>query len=181
MRIAHPQADELDAQRMAGAWYIIESNLAFWETRLCACVVYEPMPDESSSSAPPPSVVRMKDYTEYRTGTLEKQSGVEHLIGIDTQNPTNPTCWRWKSSFLLGMLTSDWQMVKHDPDYTWAITIFSSTTFTKAGLDIYSRDPVMSPEKLAEIKAVIEADPFLKARAVGMFKTIQDPRGRNRQ
>jgi hypothetical protein len=61
-----------------------------------------------------------------------------------------------------------------------AITVFSPTTFTKAGVDIYYRSPVMPAEKLAEVQAIIDADPYLKERATGMFATVQDPRGRDR-
>jgi hypothetical protein len=165
---------------------VIESNLDVWKSRICPVVIYEPMETSEkvkarAKKAGKPVPAQVKDLTEFRTGTLDSQSDCSYYLGVDTQDLSDPSVWRWNGSGMLFALTSDWQMVRHDADYTWAITVFGPTTFTAAGFDIYYRQPVMPAETLAEVKAIIEADPYLKARAVGMFRTIQDPRGRDRQ
>lgn len=160
-----------------------------WKTRLCPVVIYEPMETsskekEKAAKASTPVLVQVRDITEFRSGkSLDKQAGeCSYYKGVDTQmNPGGDgTVWRWCGTGLLFALTSDWQMVKHDPEYTWAVTVFGPTTFTKAGLDIYYRQPSMPPEKLAEVRALIEGDAYLRERAAGLFTTVQDPRGRDR-
>jgi len=186
----YPEADPLDAKKMCGAWYVVESNLDVWNpksSRICPVVLYqwmEPSEEEKKKceSSGKPLPVRVRDVTEFRTGTLEEQSAeCSYYLGIDTQHPTNPSQWRWRGTGKLFALSSDWQMVLHDVDYAeWAVTIFSATAFTKAGFDIYSRTPTLSAERLEQIHRRIEQTPFLKERAQGLFNTIQDPRGRDR-
>lgn len=187
MSPANPVADAVDLARMCGPWYVVESNLDAWKSRICPVVIYEPITPTEKAQAEATRKkkvlpTRVKDITEFRTGgSLEKQSEeCSYYLGIDTQSSTNTSVFKWDGSGMLGMLSCDWQMQKHDADYTWAIVVFDSTAFTKAGFDIYYREPVIPEEKLIEIRQIIESDPYLKARYVNMFKTIQDPRGRNR-
>lgn len=161
----------------------------------------------------------MKTTTEYRTGSVEKPSKPSTFVGVDTMSPNVPSAFRWQGSGLLMAVTSDWQMVRHDADYRWAVIVFGDTTFTKAGetqrdksrqalvieaisahvaapllthspllrlplplclsgCSILYREPVIPDEVMAEVRAAIDADPYLKERAINMFRPVQDPRGR---
>jgi hypothetical protein len=53
--------------------------------------------------------------------------------------------------------TSNWQVLGYDPDQGWAVTYFSKTLFTPAGLDIYVRDPTsVSKEVVEEIRKAVK-------------------------
>ena len=62
-------------------------------------------------------------------------------------------------------MTSDFQIVRHAPDYRWAIVAYGKTLFTVAGLDIYHRMPVPPEEEMKMLYDIIENDPYLKEKA----------------
>lgn len=48
--------------------------------------------------------------------------------------------------------SSNWQVLGYDAQAGWAITYFSKTLFTPAGMDLYVRDPTsVSPELVQKI------------------------------
>jgi hypothetical protein len=126
---AHQNPDPVDAARMSGAWYVVQSNLDVWKSRVCPVVIYEPMPTtakekEKAAKANKPEPAQVRDITEFRSGsTLEKQAeACSYYYGVDTQmNPgADGSQWHWQGTGFLFALTSDWQMVKHDAEYTWS-------------------------------------------------------------
>lgn len=67
-------------------------------------------------------------------------------------------------------MKSDWFLLDHDEDYAeWAVTYFSATSFTKAGMDIYARKPDLPKEKIAEIVAGMSDNELLKEQAKTLF------------
>jgi hypothetical protein len=117
---------------------------------------------------------RWRDITEYRTGTLEKPSKeCGYYLGIDRQVDASKAMWKWNGTGMLFAFSSEWQFTKRAEDYSWAFTVFKATAVTSAGFDIYYREPVMPQALLDELHAIIEADPFLKEKAKGLFKTVR--------
>jgi hypothetical protein len=71
---------------------------------------------------------------------------------------------------MLFLIVSQWYVVALDPDGRWAVTYFSDSGFTGAGMDIYAREPCLSRADEEEALAAIFADPFLSERGRGLFR-----------
>jgi len=53
------------------------------------------------------------------------------------------------------IVSSRWQVLGYDERAGWAVTYFSETLFTPAGLDLYVRDPGAVGKEL--VKEILEA------------------------
>lgn len=151
--VAAPAIDEL-----CGTWYIVKTTLAMWRERRNPTVAYARLPG---------GAVRLRDEINY----LNRAGRPRRLLGIDTQDARDPRifCWRG-AAWYTRLLTSQWCFVDHDPAWqTWAVTYFSATLFTAAGLDIYSRTPTLAPATLAQIEARLAGDPHLGPLIAGLF------------
>eukprot|EP00128_Syssomonas_multiformis_P014584 Colp12_sorted_trinity150504_noHs@25295 len=161
-------ASSLDASKFMGLWYVTHSNLDFWSSRggrFNARIEYKRI-DQGD-------VFKFNDEVMYEVkgGFLSSSSKfkTKSVLGIDTQDPQLNSHFSWVGTGMLRFLSSEWYVVFQEDD--WAVTYFSATLFTKEGCDIYCRTPVIPPEKLEIIKARIEADPFMKEKAKGLFET----------
>jgi hypothetical protein len=75
-------------------------------------------------------------------------------------------------------MTSQFQIIRHAPDYRWTIVAYGTTFATPAGLDIYHRDPVPAEAEMEEIMQIIASTPYLKEKAGDrLFRTVQCPTG----
>ncbi len=95
-----------DPRKMAGKWYVIHSNLEFWDpsknNRICPVVRYdwmEPTEKEKEEAKKEGKELRckVKDTTEYYTGkSIEKKGDLKQLFGIDHQDEKTDSVWKWK-------------------------------------------------------------------------------------
>lgn len=80
---------------------------------------------------------------------------------------------RWYTSFL----KSDWLLLDHDEEYAeWAVTYFSKTPFTDAGMDVYARSPSLSEAKVAEIVDRMSDNGFLGKQARTLYSPVHESR-----
>ena len=133
-------APDIDA--LCGRWHIVKTSLAMWRTRSSPTVTYARLPGDPA---------RLTDEIRY----LNRRGRPGRLLGVDTQHASDGRIFRWRGSGLLTRwLSSAWCFVDHDPEWRrWAVTYFTATPFTAAGLDIYARDPDLDAATLAEIEA----------------------------
>ncbi len=150
---------EVDPWRMLGVWYIVRTNLDFWRTRKNPSVTYTPI-----EHAP-----RMKPRDTVRYGPAGKPP--RKIPGVDTRDPDLSSRFLWRGSGpLTRFLKSRWFFLDHDEEYAeWAVTYFSKTPFTDAGIDIYAREPHLSEGKVAEIIAQMSDNELLERQAGKLF------------
>lgn len=155
---------EVDIHKMLGVWYIVRTNLDFWRTRKNPSVTYTPIEFEPRA--------KLRDTVRY--GPLGKPP--RKILGADEQNPHLPSLFLWRGAGLFTrFLSSGWFILDHDEEYAeWAVTYFSATPFTKAGMDIYARKPHLSEEKVAEIVAGMSDDELLERRARTLFSPVHE-------
>jgi histidinol-phosphatase (PHP family) len=61
-------------------------------------------------------------------------------------------------------------VVDHDPQCAeWAVTYFSATPFTKAGIDLYARTPTLSSGQSALILDRLQHHGFLREQTATLF------------
>jgi hypothetical protein len=133
-------APDIDA--LCGRWHIVKTSLAIWRRRSNPTVTYARLPGEG---------VRLSDEIRY----LGRRGRPGQLLGVDTQDAAEPRIFHWRGvGWVTRWLSSSWCFIDHDPDWrNWAVTCFSATPFTAAGLDIYARTPGLTGDTLAEIEA----------------------------
>lgn len=133
-------APDIDA--LCGIWHIVRTSLGMWRKRGAPTVTYGRLPG---------SPVRLSDEIRY-TGRGGRPG---RLLGVDTQDAGDGRIFRWRGAgWFTRWLSSEWCFVDHDPAWrSWAVTYFTATPFTAAGLDIYSRTPALAGGLLDEIEA----------------------------
>ncbi|MCX6048220.1 MAG: lipocalin family protein [Chloroflexi bacterium] len=154
----------LDVTKFCGKWYIIRTSLNFWQRRVNPSVTYTLME--------PGARTKLLDIIHYGpAGKSPKQ-----VVGVDTQDKTNPNLFQWRGrSGLSWLFGSEWLVLDHDDAcQAWAVTYFSSTPVTQAGIDIYARQPNLSSAKLAEIQAQLQANQFLASYASVLFAPMHE-------
>jgi hypothetical protein len=168
-------ASGIESSRLMGAWYILVTNYGFWRERTHPQIEYSPLEPDSDGRA------RFVDSLRYRQGDLLGRVQRKLLEGIDVAEREGQFTWRGNG--VLWVIKSRWCVPLVDPNYRWAVTWFArSNVGTAPGLDIYTRDPVISQAMLDEILASIREHPFLGAsdrpgqprRCEGLFATMQD-------
>ncbi len=160
----HAQGETLDAPQFCGKWYIIRTSLNFWQRRMNPSVTYTLME--------PGARTKLLDIIHYGpVGQSPKQ-----LIGVDTQDKVNPNLFRWRGRSGLGWLFgSEWCVLDHDAAcQDWAVTYFSGTPVTQAGLDIYARKPNLSSAKLVEILGRLQGQEFLARYTTVLFAPVHE-------
>jgi len=174
--VPDPDAQPVDLKEFKGRYWMVSTCLTMWkpENRICPCMVWIPQPPNKKGQA------YHRDITEYRTGTLEHPSALKIFDGYDTNvgSPEYPAWWQWRGVGCLSLMTSDFQMIRHAPDYRWAIVAYGTTCATPAGLDVYHREPVPPQEEMDEIERIIRDTPYLREKAGDrLFRTVQCPEG----
>ncbi|ELU42990.1 TrfA domain-containing protein [Rhizoctonia solani AG-1 IA] len=126
------------------------------QSRSDVTITYSPLLVSPSSTT-----IKFDDVVEYRSRS-SPGSPKSRVVGVDTLVATphdapegyvSAVSYHWRGKGWLMIATSKWQVLGYDPDQGWAVTYFSKTLFTPAGLDIYARDPTsISKEVVDEIK-----------------------------
>jgi hypothetical protein len=153
-----------DVPQFCGKWYIVRTSLDFWQRRVNPSVTYTLME--------PGARTKLLDIIHY--GPVAKPP--KQLIGIDTQDKTNPHLFHWRGrSGLSWLLTRDWVVLDHDAAcQEWAVTYFSNTLVTRAGIDIYARKPPLPAGKLEEILARLKGSEFLASYTAALFSPVHE-------
>jgi histidinol-phosphatase (PHP family) len=152
-----------DLAAFCGRWYIVQSNLALWQRYANPTITYTHLPG--------PGVPQLLDVVTYT-----KANGQQgQITGIDRVDEQHERLLRWRGNrWYTRWLTSHWCIVDHDPHCAeWAVTYFSATPFTKAGIDLYARTPTLSREQSALILARLQQQPFLREQTTTLFTPQQ--------
>ncbi|CAE6437027.1 unnamed protein product [Rhizoctonia solani] len=154
----HPSLsrERFDIDKFMGKWHVVSSTLPLWKSRSDVTITYSPLLVSPSSTT-----IKFDDVVEYRSRS-SPGSPKSRVVGVDTLVATphdapegyvSAVSYHWRGKGWLMIATSKWQVLGYDPDQGWAVTYFSKTLFTPAGLDIYARDPTsISKEVVDEIK-----------------------------
>ena len=131
--------DEFDPKRALGLWHILGTNLNMWKEKLTPTITYtmeEQLPDGR---------VRINDLVEYYTRRPFAGFVPTDIKGVDTQSTYKASRFKWRGNGILKLFTSDFGFVfvdnetpAHQP-YQWVATMFGSTLFTSAGIDLMTR------------------------------------------
>lgn len=136
-------------QFLIGTWFICSTNFPMWTKgdKLNPTFNY--------------SLVEGKENVLFDEVKYEQKGKQRSIEGYDKQQE-DPSKFTWRGKGLLFIAKSKWQVVLKDPQGEWAVIYFSKTLFTPEGVDIISRKPGLSAEKLRQIKAQMLDNPLLK-------------------
>ncbi|CAE6468704.1 unnamed protein product [Rhizoctonia solani] len=147
--------EQFEIERFMGKWHVVHSTLSLWKSRSDVTITYSGL-DISTSS----DIVKFDDIVEYRS-RASPGSAKSRVVGVDKlaakphgapPNYASGASYHWRGKGWLMIVTSNWQVLGYDPDLGWAVTYFSKTLFTPAGLDVYVRDPInINKEMMDEI------------------------------
>ena len=148
-----------DLAAFCGGWYIVQSNLALWQRYANPVITYTRIPGTGV-----PQLLDVVTYTK-ANGALGRLTGIDH---VDEQHDR---LLHWRGDhWYTRWLTSHWCIVDHDPHCTeWAVTYFSATPFTKAGIDLYARTPTLPSKQCALILDRLQQHPFLREQTTTLF------------
>ncbi|CAE6419953.1 unnamed protein product [Rhizoctonia solani] len=136
--------EQFDVDKFMGKWHVVQSTLPLWKSRSDVTITYSPIHVSPSADA-----IKFNDTVEYRSRTAPG-SAKSRVIGVDTlvarphgapEGYTSGVSYHWRGKGWLMVATSNWQVLGYNPEVGWAVTYFSKTLFTPAGLDVYVRDP----------------------------------------
>ncbi|EUC54727.1 TrfA domain protein, putative [Rhizoctonia solani AG-3 Rhs1AP] len=155
----HPSLsrEQFDIEKFMGKWHVVQSTLPLWKSRSDVTITYSQIATSS------PDVVKFDDIVEYRS-RASPGSARSRIVGVDTLVTTHHgapegyksgVSYHWRGKGWLMIATSNWQVLGYNPDLGWAVTYFSKTLFTPAGLDVYVRDPTVVSEEV--VKGILEA------------------------
>ena len=145
-KVTSPSVDWL-----AGTWYITHSSLPMWKSNRNIRIEYTP----HSASA---KGLKLEDVVHYQPLSSDKKKKV---VGVDTASVDGDAgAWDWRGRGWLMIASSHWEVLgwgSLEPDADiqgdaagWAVTYFSKTAFTPAGVDIYFRRKDGPGEKVVE-------------------------------
>lgn len=144
-----------DARSLEGTWKVEGTTFPMWLDG----TKQSPKFRYSNFDGP-----RMDDTVSY-----EKNGVTETIEGVDTQHAKVPTHFTWHGRGVLGLFTSEWDVVFVDSRERFAIITFSKTLATPEGLDVIARTK-MDDTAWADALAHIEAMPELRALATGLTR-----------
>ena len=163
--------DGFDANRALGLWHILATNLNMWKGKLAPTItysVYGQLPDKR---------VQMNDLVEYYTRRPFSGFVPTTIKGIDTETTYKPSRFQWRGNGILKLFKSEFGFIFVDdetpPDqpYQWAGTIFGSTAFTNAGIDLMTRTRQPPTHVLNDFVSLCLDNPILKSKSTNMFYT----------
>ncbi|GAA5825918.1 hypothetical protein JCM11251_000052 [Rhodosporidiobolus azoricus] len=147
----------------------IASTLPLWKGKRDVSITYSPIERAPATT--------LDDLVQFRYASSKPDSTPWKVKGVDTLQTDvegNGARWKWRGKGLLKISTSQWQILGYhlspSPPSTdttalaaapaepeWVVTYFSSTLFTPAGLDIYTRRPdALSDEQVEELVKKLE-------------------------
>ncbi|ORX36624.1 hypothetical protein BD324DRAFT_626599 [Kockovaella imperatae] len=143
-----------------GQWRVEWSTLPMWKDKRDVVIEYEPVASGSKINTTFQSVVK------YHKKTAGEDSSPSTVKGTETLSTgANGATFDWKGSGMLFFVHSHWEVLGYgtDPDsgLEWAVTYFSKTLFTPAGIDIYIRRKSdtdatdVPPEKNTQLRNMI--------------------------
>lgn len=127
-----------------GTWHVTHSSLSLWNDKRNVKLNYKLLEPAADGSA------RLEDRAEYQALTSDK---VKTIHGVDTATG-NTGSWDWRGNGWLKVAgTSHWEILGYgdlEGGNSWALTYFSKTLFTAAGMDIISRNKGGLPAEVVE-------------------------------
>lgn len=141
---------ELDAEALMGDWYVVRTTLDFWDHRTDPVLRYERLPPAESGAA------RWSDTVLFRKNGKDKR-----ISGVDTQSLYREGHFQWQGRGLLAALHSQCSIVALDPEGNWAVSWFSATAATPAGMDLLTRRPDPPAAWVAAAEAELARHPEL--------------------
>ena len=163
--------DEFNPNRALGLWHILGTNLNMWKDKLTPTITYsihDQLPDER---------VRINDLVEYYTKRPFVGFVSTDIKGIDTQSTNKQGRFQWRGSGILKLFKSDFGFIFVDnetpPDepYQWVATMFGSTLFTSAGVDLMTRTRQPPTHVLNKFVRFCQEHPIVKIKSTNMFYT----------
>jgi len=136
---------------LVGTWFICATNFPMWLKG------DKTNPTFNYSVTTKNDKRVLLDEVKYIKNNKEKT-----ITGYDYQSESDSAAFTWRGKGILSLLKSRWKVEMIDPAGQWAVISFSKTLFTPEGIDIISRAPTLSADKIEEIKAFIEKDNLLK-------------------
>lgn len=133
--------------KLEGTWYIKQTTFPMWlnEKKLAPSLNYTKQVNKYGD-------VILHDKVKY----IEKIKGKDKSIeGFDYPDLTNDNAFIWRGNGILSMLESKWQVVIFNDDEIgneWAVIWFAKTLFTPEGVDIISKNLIVSELFLEKIK-----------------------------
>ncbi|KIR67286.1 hypothetical protein I314_02504 [Cryptococcus bacillisporus CA1873] len=169
--------DGFDRSWFMGKWDVVWSTLPMWKDKKDVTITYTPTNRRYETR-----IVEFEDLVEYRARSStdgsktytskcqnKEPSGRANDIavrGIDTLSPaSNGATFDWKGKGLLFFVHSHWEVLGYGKDVEqgleWAVTYFSKTLFTPAGIDIYIRTIPFSskPQNCTAHEALLQRVP----------------------
>ncbi|KAL1411531.1 hypothetical protein Q8F55_002492 [Vanrija albida] len=137
-------------QWFMGTWSVVWSTLPMWKVDVT--IKYTPLSEG--------------DYNKFESDVSyspRKGGSVSRVVGVERLSPgTNGATFDWRGNGWLVLITSHWEVLGYGvetvdgAEVEWAVTSFSKTLFTPAGLDLYLRAKTDTPVSAEVRKAVIE-------------------------
>ena len=151
---------------LEGTWHVTHSTLPMWKSKRNVRITYKAIT----------STNQIDDLVEYQTLKSDKLKTVH---GIDTPSPGASAAFDWRGKGLLKIASSHWKLLGYGTSETvdWAVTYFSKTLFTPAGIDVYTRDrAAMSLDLLQSIREAMAKveDPTFKELKDQIFEIKHD-------
>ncbi|KAI9859803.1 MAG: hypothetical protein M1813_006520 [Trichoglossum hirsutum] len=179
---------------LEGTWHVAHSTLPLWQNKKNVRITYKSLPP---GRGPTSDTHKIDDLVSYQ---WLNSDALKTVHGIDTSSKDGDTSsWDWRGTGLLFWVTSHWEFLGWGSDDSsdgvslgkdsniyappagnkgdWAVTYFTKTLFTPAGIDIYSRSGAgLSPMKVAEIKAALAEvdDESVRKLAGEIFEITRD-------
>ncbi len=142
---------DLDPAALMGTWFVVGTTLDFWQDRTDPRLVYAPLsPDPKTGAA------RWSDTVVFLKNGRERT-----IEGIDTLDLTRTGHFQWQGSGLLASLRSQCFIVAMDPEGAWAVSYFSATAATPAGMDLLSRSLDLADDDRVQAHVEISKMPSL--------------------
>lgn len=164
--------DDFDPNRALGLWHILATNLNMWKNKLTPTITYT-IHDQLSDGR-----VQLNDLVEYYSRRPFVGYKPTSIKGIDTQLTTHKRSrYRWQGNGILKLFRSDFGFVFVDDEtpadqpYEWVATIFGSTLFTSAGVDLMTRTRQPPTHVLNNFVRFCREHPILKSKSMNMFYT----------
>ena len=164
--------EEFDPNRALGLWHILATNLNMWKNKLTPTITYT-IHDQTSDGR-----IQLNDLVEYYTRRPFVGFKPTSIKGVDTQLTTNKRSrYQWQGNGILKLFRSDFGFVIVDDEtptdqpYEWVATMFGSTLFTSAGVDLMTRTRQPPTHVLNKFVRFCREHPILKSKSANMFYT----------
>jgi hypothetical protein len=143
---------------ISGTWNVSYSSLPLWKGKQNVRISY------ALCGSTPQDSSRMPDLDDHVESQKIGQTKVSNIHGIsrpvEVEGIGFGLAFRWRGKGLLKLISSNWEILGYGVDNNaqepndWVVTFFSKTTFTPAGIDIYTRTKEdLSDATLQAIKA----------------------------